>query len=144
MDSNNFDNPSLKDGFAGNRKYLKGFLAKMQLIFALHPENYESDSLKVAYVISRLYGDALNWAATLINNNDPSLNNYSLFISRLRSVYGDYDSTFIANQKLRTIKQKQLGKISGYINEFNRYSDESNWNEEAKKWILLLRDFKTK
>ncbi len=132
MDSNNFDNPSLKDGFAGNRKYLKGFLAKMQLIFALHPENYESDSLKVAYVISRLYGDALNWAATLINNNDPSLNNYSLFISRLRSVYGDYDSTFIANQKLRTIKQKQLGKISGYINEFNRYSDESNWNEEAK------------
>ena len=130
--NNTFDNPSLKDGFSGNRKYLKGFLAKMELIFALYPDTYSSDSLKVAYIISRLYGDALNWAATLINNNDRSLNNYSLFISRLKSVYGEYDSTFVANQNLRTIKQKQLGRISGYINQFNKYADESNWNEEAK------------
>ncbi|KAG4106038.1 hypothetical protein H8356DRAFT_1630675 [Neocallimastix lanati (nom. inval.)] len=43
-------------------------LVKMQLIFALHPENYELNSLKVAYVITRLCNIALNWATTLINS----------------------------------------------------------------------------
>jgi len=55
----------------------------------------------------------------------------------MKSVYGDYDSTFIANQRLRVIKQKRLGDIRGYILEFNRYADESLWNEEAKMDIFL-------
>ena len=31
---------TLKDGFAGNRRFLKGFLAKINLIFMLYPVRY--------------------------------------------------------------------------------------------------------
>jgi len=32
------DNASLNNSFAGDRRFLKGFLAKIELIFALYPE----------------------------------------------------------------------------------------------------------
>ena len=51
-------------------------LAKMNLIFMLDPERFDNDEIKVAYIISILYGSAMNWAVTLIEINDPCLNNY--------------------------------------------------------------------
>jgi len=69
MELNNiFENANLKDGFAGDRRYLKGFLAKMDLIFLINNERFETDELKVVFVISRLYGEAMNWVASLIEN----------------------------------------------------------------------------
>ncbi len=132
MEETNFDNATLKDGFAGDRRYLKGFLAKIELIFLLYPDRYPDDTTKVLYLISRLYGNAMNWAATLINRADPCLNDYQTFVAKLRSFYGNNDAVYFANQMLRKIKQKNLGGIRGYIYEFNKYADESNWNEEAK------------
>ena len=123
---------TLKDGFAGNRRFLKGFLAKINLIFMLYPDRYNNEETKVVYLISRLYGNAMNWAASLIEKEDPCLYNYNAFVEKLKAFYGDNDAIYIANQNLRRIKQNKLGGIRGYILEFNKYSDESNWNEEAK------------
>ena len=135
---NNQENPTFKDGFAGDRRYLKGFLAKMNLIFMISPDRFPTDETKVIYIISRLYGNAMNWAASLIENRDPCLSNYDAFIAKINSVYGSFDSTFVANQKLRTIKQRRLGDVRSYILEFNRYADESSWNEEAKMDAFLV------
>eukprot|EP00833_Pecoramyces_ruminatium_P010785 jgi/Orpsp1_1/1184817/evm.model.c7180000091086.1 len=129
---NIFENANLKDGFVGDRKYFKGFLAKMELIFMLYQDRFPRDDDKVVYIISRLYGQAMNWAATLIENRDPCLVDYEAFIERFKSFFGDTDITYVANQRLRTIKQKNLGGMRGYIMEFNKYADDSNWNEEAK------------
>ena len=132
------NNATYKDGFAGDRRYFKGFLAKIELLFLLYPDRFADDATKVVYIISRLYGSAMNWAATLIENNDPCLTNYEAFVGRLKAVFGNSDATFIANHKLRTIKQKRLGDIRSYILEFNKYSDDSSWNEEAKMDAFLL------
>ena len=133
MEINNiFENANLKDGFAGDRRYLKGFLAKMDLIFLINHDRFDSDELKVAFVISRLFGEAMNWAATLIENQDPCLYHYENFVYKLKSSFGCIDYAYIANQKLRTVRQRTLGGINGYILEFNKYADESTWNEEAK------------
>ena len=137
MDNYNQENPTFKDDFAGDRRFFKGFLAKMELIFMIQPERFANDEAKVIYIISRLYGNAMNRAATLIENQDPCLLNYSQFIARLKSVFGSYDSTFIANQKLRTIKQRRVGEVRNYILEFNKYPDESSWKEEAKMDTFL-------
>jgi len=60
MDNSNiFDNASLKDGFAGDRRFLKGFLAKIELVFLLYPERYQEEESKVIYLISRLFGKAI-------------------------------------------------------------------------------------
>ena len=135
MEDNN--NATYKDGFAGDRRYLKGFLAKMNLIFMISPDRFPTDETKVIYIISRLYGNAMNWAASLIENQDPCFLDYDAFIAKINSVYGSFDSTFVANQKLRTIRQRQLGDVRNYILEFNRYADESSWNEEAKMDAFL-------
>ena len=79
----------------------------------------------------------MNWAATLIENNDPCLNNYEAFTSRFKATFGTYDATFIANQRLKTIKQRRIGDITNYILEFNKYADDSSWNEEAKMDAFL-------
>jgi len=136
------DNITSKDGFAGDRRYLKGFLAKMNLIFLLYPERYPTDESKVIYLISRFYREAMNWAASLIENNDPCIGNYEAFIGKLKASYGNIDASFVANQKLRTIHQRSIGGIQGYILEFNRYAEESTWNEEAKMdaFIAGLQD----
>jgi len=135
---NNLEGATLKDGFAGDRKYLKGFLAKMKLIFLLYPERYQEEEAKVIYVISRLYGNAMNWAATLIDNQDPCLNNYDAFVEKLKAFYGNNDESFVANQMLRRIKQKNIGGASGYILEFNKYADVSTWNEQAKMDAFMV------
>ena len=133
MENHNFiDNASLKDGFSGDRRFLKGFLAKVDLVFALYPDRFQDDESKVIYTISRLYGSAMNYAASLIEKNDPCLHNYQQFKDKLKTFYGNVDFVFIANQMLKTLKQQHLGGIRGYILEFNRYADESNWNEQAK------------
>ena len=138
MDSSNiFDNASLKDGFAGDRRFLKGFLAKIELVFILYPERYQDEESKVIYLISRLYGKAMNWAATLIEQNDPCLHNYGEFKDKLKSFYGSSDFTYTANQMLRSLKQQHIGGVRGYILEFNQYADESTWNEEAKMDAFL-------
>ena len=80
MEESNFNNATLKDGFAGDRRYLKGFLAKMDLIFMIHPDKFDNDEAKIIYIISRLYGNAMNWAASLMENQDPCLSNYNAFI----------------------------------------------------------------
>jgi len=105
---------------------------KIDLIFALYPDQYLKDEKKVVYIISLLYGNAMNWAATLIENNDPCLYNYKAFVGRLKSFYGSNDKSYVVNQILRRIKQKIIGEVSRYILEFNKYADVSTWNEEAK------------
>ncbi len=138
MENNDLiDTASLKDGFAGDRRFLKGFLAKIDLVFALYPDRYQEDESKVIYAISRLYGNAMNWAASLIEKNDPCLHNYQEFKDKMKTFYGNADFTFIANQMLKKLKQQHLGGIRGYILEFNRYADESNWNEQAKMDAFL-------
>jgi len=67
--------------------------------------------------------------ATLIETQDHCILNYNQFIARVKSVFGSYDSIFIANQKLRTIKQRRVGEVRHYIIEFNKYADEFSWNE---------------
>jgi len=60
----------------------------------IHPNRFENNETKVIYIISRLYGSAMNWAASLMENQDSCLINYDAFIQRMKSVYGNYDSTF--------------------------------------------------
>jgi hypothetical protein len=57
----------------------------------------------------------MNWAVSLMENHDPYLRNYEAFVVRMKSIYGDYDSTlFIPNQKLKIIKKTYLGDIKNY------------------------------
>jgi len=134
MEQDNFinNNSSFKTDFSGDRRFFKGFLAKIELVFTLYPDRFADDETKVVYLITQLYGSAMIWAVSLIENRDPCLKNYEAFVGRLKAMFGNNDATFVANQRLRIIKQKRLGDIRNYILEFNKYDDESSWNKDAK------------
>jgi len=131
------NNATYQDGFAGDRRYFKEFLAQIELIFMHFPDRLEDDPTKDVYIISILYRKVMNWAESLIESRDPCLNNYKEFISRLKATFGNSADTFVANQKFRIIRQKRLGNVGNYILEFNRYADESYWNESLSSILHL-------
>jgi len=110
MEEDDFLNRSStnEDDFAGDRRYFKEFLNKMNLIFMLQRDRFTNDPTKVAYIIPRPYGSSMISAATLIEKNDSCLNNYQEFNARFKAIFCNFDSTFIANQKLKTVKQKRI------------------------------------
>jgi len=124
MEEPNFNNVTFKDNLAVDKRYLKGFLAKMNLMVMINLEWSENDKTKVINVISRSYGNVMNWAASLLENQDPCLFNYDTFITWMKSfmMITLLPSSFIANQKLKIIKQKRLGDFETYILEFIRYA----------------------
>ena len=51
--------------FSGEPAACKGFLTQCSLIFELQPANFPTERSKVAYIIPRLIGKALDWATAL-------------------------------------------------------------------------------
>jgi len=70
MEQDNFinNNSAFKTDFSGNRRFFKGFFAKVELVFMLYPDKFADDEAKVVYLIIQLYGSTMNWAASLIEN----------------------------------------------------------------------------
>ena len=81
---------------------------------------------------------ALRWATILRRENKPILNSFEDCIRGLRTQFGVQDcETIVANGKLCNIKQQRFKNVYGYINEFKRISQYSNFNESAKIYMFL-------
>jgi len=117
--------------FNGDSAKLKGFLAYVGLAIALRPEYFTNDPLKVAYTITLLRDEAMDWAADLMNENNPVLDDFNAFIELMKDRFSDVDAVFNCNQALMHIKQKAYGKVTDYNNEFRRLSEKTDWNEFA-------------
>jgi len=44
------NNATYKDEFAGDHRYFKGFHAKIELIFMLHPDRFENETTKKLFI----------------------------------------------------------------------------------------------
>jgi len=44
------NNATYKDKFASDRRYFKGFHAKIELIFMLHPDRFENETTKKLFI----------------------------------------------------------------------------------------------
>ena len=62
MEQDNFtdNNSTFKTGFSGDCCFFKGFLAKIELVFMLYPDKFADDKTKTVYLITQLYGSAMN------------------------------------------------------------------------------------
>ena len=124
--------------FSGNKREFDGFLTRVEVAMEDNPQGFVEDQAKVRFVISYLIGYPLTWASNLRRNHDPILNSYDDFIRELRNQFGEQDmSTIVANGKLCSIRQHKFGHVSEYINEFNRISRNSDFNESAKIYMFV-------
>jgi len=107
-------------------------------VFRTRPTLYNTDRVRVDFVISYFSGKPLEWASSLMRNNSDILNHYDEFVDRLRANFGSYRyDTVVANGKLDNLRQKKLGQVLDYITEFQRVSQNSSFNESAKIYMFL-------
>ena len=119
--------------FDGKRNDLESFLTRVELTMESKPENFNTEDSKVRFIMSYMYGKPLEWAACLRRNKSPILHSFNQFVQELRSTFGGFncDAT-VANSKLFSIRQRKLGQVMEYILEFQKMSQNSDFNESAK------------
>uniref|UniRef100_A0A8D0C1E7 DUF4939 domain-containing protein n=1 Tax=Salvator merianae TaxID=96440 RepID=A0A8D0C1E7_SALMN len=74
--------------FDGSRDQLPVFLAQAQLYMQLHPEDFPSDQVKVAFLIGLLTGPAAKWAMPYLLQPSPLLANVDGFMQAMRETWG--------------------------------------------------------
>ncbi|XP_069098377.1 protein LDOC1-like [Pleurodeles waltl] len=73
--------------FSGDPNKLREFLDALTVYFAFRPSQFMQGKTKVGYLISALSGPAFAWATPLVQSNDPSLSNYSSFVTAFKQMF---------------------------------------------------------
>src|SRR6202045_2030641 len=126
--------PRNPDTFNGlDVKKLKSFLVQCQLNFLDRPWAFRSDSHKINYVLSYLWGFALEWFEPMILDGEdhPVLSNYKLFTAQLTENFGPYDAICEAEFELECLQMHEDQKLMKYTILFNRFAAIVHWDEYA-------------
>lgn len=121
----------LPEKFGGDKTKFRGFINQCQLIFALQPQRYSNDKLKIGFIISLLKDDALDWATPLLEQqNSENFQNFQEFLQEFQLVFDDPDRILTAERGLQQLKQKNRSTAT-YASEFRRLATDVTWNEPA-------------
>jgi len=67
------------------------FMVQCSLVFELWPSSYDTDKIKVLFIIFYLFNPTFQWARSIIfDPYHPFRSNYSEFRSSLEAVYFNY------------------------------------------------------
>ncbi|MBW0575864.1 hypothetical protein O181_115579 [Austropuccinia psidii MF-1] len=121
-----FKAPSMKapECFDGTQTFkFRSFTQSCQLIFYNDVANFSQDRKKVLYATSFLIGRASKRIEPYLShfiNQDPRylLNSWTLFESRLFTLYGDPNEVRKAEAELDSLRTKEGGNVSLYICNF--------------------------
>ena len=96
----------------------------------LRADDFQSDQVKVGFVISLLSGNAAKWASALLISDDPMLNNFQTFIASMAVFWGETLRTETATREIRHLTQGK-NSVALYITEFQLLSQDLQWNDAA-------------
>src|ERR1700730_7385073 len=133
--------PHDPDTFDGlDAKKLKSFLVQCQLNFLNHPQAFQSNSHKINYVLSYLWGFALEWFEPMILDGEDHLvlSNYKLFTAQLTENFGPYNVICEAEFELECLQMCKDQKLMKYTILFNRFAAIVHWD----KYVLQRRFYK--
>lgn len=135
--------PKVKDPetFDGKRDSLKGFLTQCQIVFDLQSTRFESDSIRIKYVVSLLRGTPLNAVRpyVLLEDKPDWMISYSAFTNWLLRNYGDPDEKGTAERRLQSLTQR--GSASTYFADFQQHAAVLGW-PDAPLVSLAIRGLK--
>ena len=114
--------------FDGDLERCAGFLSQCALIFRFHPRRYPTDAHKVAYIISLLRGQALQWVTTLEANDSPLLSDYSSFRETFRRMFQHPTKGRDCASRLMEIKQGARS-VAVFTLEFRLLAAQVPWND---------------
>ncbi|KAL5035510.1 hypothetical protein BDV3_005416 [Batrachochytrium dendrobatidis] len=126
------------DKYDGTRSECRGFINQLELIFKLHPKQYDSDFKMTAILGLLLKGRAAAWYNPFIEHpeeHEDLLNSWPLFKVEFRAAFGEADYQRAAETKLMYIKQGNQD-CSTYATDFRILSMDAQWNDKALQFYF--------
>ena len=110
--------------FNGNKQNYSVFLARLSNFFSLQPNSYNNDHKKIVYFISRLDGNAADWAVTILENpgygeNSLILNDWTQFLK----VFSRFSDPFAKRNATDSLLVLTQGKTQSVLNYWTKFSE---------------------
>jgi hypothetical protein len=126
------------DKFDGSdRNKLRQFLAQCRVVFLNHERRFASERARILYAASYLTGVAADWFEPFtLDLNNPVINSWATFESRLQSLFGDPDEVATAEYKLEVLRMREGDHVSNYITKFRTYAAVLDWEDSALRFAF--------
>lgn len=118
----------LPEAYGGEPNGCEGFLLQCNLYLAHHPQM--PDQSKVAAVITRLKGKALDWATAVWREGGDVTTSYARFIALFRAVFEHPIDGKERSERLLKLSQG-TGTAAEYALQFRTLAAASGWNDKA-------------
>uniref|UniRef100_A0A3Q2D431 Ty3 transposon capsid-like protein domain-containing protein n=1 Tax=Cyprinodon variegatus TaxID=28743 RepID=A0A3Q2D431_CYPVA len=128
--------PPLPERFSGNPRKLKGFLFQCQLLLGFHTSSFPNDKDKIAFVVSFLCGEALEWAESRFPLETRKNCTYQNFILEFEKAFSRVTKCSVSGELLN-MKQGNRS-VTEFSIEFQVRAAVSGWNESALKSAYLM------
>ncbi|KAF0045774.1 hypothetical protein F2P81_002303 [Scophthalmus maximus] len=116
--------------YDGHLRQCKTFLLQCGPVFDLQSLMYSTEKTKIAYLISLLRGEALEWASVHWRRQDPVTSTYANFTQEMSKVFDHPVQGKDAARRLFSLRQGSQS-VAEYSIEFRTLVAESGWNEAA-------------
>ena len=116
--------------FYGKPPEYATFINHCDLYFRMRAITFDSDYVKVAYVISRCRGSPAEWGHSLIESSSDLLHDYDAYKDELASMYADKQRRKALRRKLITLKQ--TGSASKFAAEFKSTANILGIDDESR------------
>ncbi|KAL2078348.1 hypothetical protein ACEWY4_026033 [Coilia grayii] len=116
--------------YTGDPEACAGFLLQCTLALEMDPRRFSSERGKVAYIISRLDGRALQWAESVWQQAGPATQSVEAFIKHFKEVFQAPAGDSSVQEQLHRLRQGK-SSITEYALRFRTLAAASGWNEPA-------------
>ena len=116
--------------FSGEPRTCRGFMLQCSQIFLHQARLFPTEPARLGYIISRLSGSALEWAAAVMDSQLPEANDSQLFLHRLELMFDTGRTEDQAAQRVLTINQGTRS-VAQYAVEFRTLAIRSGWGDQA-------------
>jgi hypothetical protein len=117
--------------FDGKRSELTDFLTQIRVYFLAQPSKFPSDTARVLATTQFMRGTAYKYVQPLLMQDPlpPEITNFTMFIDKLKEMFGDPNELLTAARNLTSLKQHN--SVANYMSDFVRLSSVLDWNEGA-------------
>jgi hypothetical protein len=117
----------LPEPFSGDRQDFIGFLAQLEMVFSLRPQDYQNDLTKIITFGTLLRGKALTWFLPLQESARTNSLSWSAFVTRAKSTFGD--PCLVMNSEAKLMRLVHRGPLADYISEFTAIAFDVQWHQ---------------
>uniref|UniRef100_A0A671NU31 DUF4939 domain-containing protein n=1 Tax=Sinocyclocheilus anshuiensis TaxID=1608454 RepID=A0A671NU31_9TELE len=121
---------ALPASYAGDAAVCGGFLLQVDLFLEMQPQKFTTECSKVAFLISLLNGNALEWARAIWNTASAIINSYDAFKNHFKEVFGSTTGELSVSDQLLRLRQGS-STTREYTLQFRTLAATSGWNEAA-------------